>query len=1122
MQVLTKHRVLEVLFLFIISLFLLFWFTPGHMVLGADSGYPIDFITYFHQRLFTWFSSQNFGVDYTPVIGQLSLIGVPAFVASLGIAITSVQKITFVLWFFLMNLSMYFLAFYIFPEKKQWKARLIACIIYTYNFYLLPFLWQGAQTTFSAYIFFPLFTLILLSFLQKKASLIFSAISLNLVYFVFNGGAVHGVPLLGPPIVLFFVFCLVFYCIHPRRDRFLLIRNVLMFIIASCALGVVLNAYWLIPFLLQFQERFNAGVNAVNGIEGTVGWAKMISDHASFLNLSRLQGDRAWYTTPDFYSLIFLRNPLLIFISFLFAFLSYGSYFFARSKKERLLVTLFIVLSVAGFFFAMGVRDPLGQIYALLMQYFPGFIAFRSPYYKFTPLIIMSTAILVAFSLQKISEKLTVWQSRIFMLGVVVVLIGYHFPYFQKENLIFIKPYSTMVKVPSYIHEFAAYKNATGGDGRILVLPPLNKGFSIPVAYTWKYLGFYPLFSGLTEHSFVFNHADLTDEEKIPINHLYEALRTKKFDDFLNMAARLGVTHILLTKDTAYNNTIAPSENPLIFSKILSDSHFIKKWERGQWIYYEIINQQPHARIRATDVVSLLKGNFSDLDMGIWKDNNFVVEEQVPKNILRNLSIGESFTELPCLNCTTFQESGEVAIPVVPVPPLQVLYNLKLQREKKLKDKGNELGQQLDYYLGLSIKRLGEIRSLQLQKKIIPLLQPDLSTPIALLYNNVVMINTLLAHMPEDSQHINEYSRAYEYQRAILQEVSILLEENKPEFQKDRTKLFAIQNELKKTEKYFNSFWQLVANRQLVFALPRRVQGETLTIPLSSLPKKSDHTPIIPTIIDQGGLPVASQQSEKYVTFLPMSSSSSISLAFPDIPNRVSLQSQNKIIIGGGYKNCLSGSIINYEWNSSYLLSTNFASNPESASIYVDLLGDKKKSDDISPDMSYGFAKDEYRARKFYSTSNPTDSAMIYFCTETTLDPRKIFIQPKVEEVFTPQLFLHTQQQEKEQSVISIDYKRFNPTSYQVHVKNAQIPFVLLFTDRYSPLWKATIGKKTLDHFTMNGYANGWYVDTKGEFDISLTFTSQRIFEGASVVSLIGVIATLASVFYYVRKKYHT
>jgi hypothetical protein len=98
-----------------------------------------------------------------------------------------------------------------------------------------------------------------------------------------------------------------------------------------------------------------------------------------------------------------------------------------------------------------------------------------------------------------------------------------------------------------------------------------------------------------------------------------------------------------------------------------------------------------------------------------------------------------------------------------------------------------------------------------------------------------------------------------------------------------------------------------------------------------------------------------------------------------------------------------------------------------------------------------------------------------------------------------------------------IVFEKMDPTKYSIHVTNASHPFFLVFSETYHPQWGAYVnGEQIPDkyHFIVNGYANAWYIEKTGSFDIILEFWPQKLVYTGSVISL----ATFAFCMVYLAK----
>jgi hypothetical protein len=97
------------------------------------------------------------------------------------------------------------------------------------------------------------------------------------------------------------------------------------------------------------------------------------------------------------------------------------------------------------------------------------------------------------------------------------------------------------------------------------------------------------------------------------------------------------------------------------------------------------------------------------------------------------------------------------------------------------------------------------------------------------------------------------------------------------------------------------------------------------------------------------------------------------------------------------------------------------------------------------------------------------------------------------------------------QNNTTLTYEQINPTKYNVYI-NSSKPFYLIFSDSYSSGWVATInGQQILDqyHFTVNGYANGWYINKTGAQTVVLEFMPQKLFYIGSGISITAFIICL-------------
>lgn len=90
----------------------------------------------------------------------------------------------------------------------------------------------------------------------------------------------------------------------------------------------------------------------------------------------------------------------------------------------------------------------------------------------------------------------------------------------------------------------------------------------------------------------------------------------------------------------------------------------------------------------------------------------------------------------------------------------------------------------------------------------------------------------------------------------------------------------------------------------------------------------------------------------------------------------------------------------------------------------------------------------------------------------------------------------------KDDSGPGLSYERYNPTKYKVHIKSASKPFLLVFSELFNSQWKARIGNQDITkHFLVNSFANGWWVQKQGDFDLEISFAPQKWMDVGELIS---------------------
>jgi len=86
-----------------------------------------------------------------------------------------------------------------------------------------------------------------------------------------------------------------------------------------------------------------------------------------------------------------------------------------------------------------------------------------------------------------------------------------------------------------------------------------------------------------------------------------------------------------------------------------------------------------------------------------------------------------------------------------------------------------------------------------------------------------------------------------------------------------------------------------------------------------------------------------------------------------------------------------------------------------------------------------------------------------------------------------------------------VEYSEVNPTLYLVNIRNATSPFILVFNQNFNEAWQARINGTSIDakhHFIGNGYANAWYIDKKGNYQIVIEYIPQKTYNILVFISI--------------------
>lgn len=586
----------EILFLFILSLVPLLWYEPGVVMLGHDIGFPINIIDWFKDKLWLWgFKVSNFGSDYSLFSGILIIHGLEAFLSFLGFSIFTVQKLTFVFWFFALALAMYCLVYSFYPGKEYRWFRILSSVFYVFNFFILTRFVIFERTAFSMMVLIPITIVLILKYFQDRTSLLKTLSFFGLAPLFFNGGGVP--PFLGILMIVMLI-CFLLYIILEVRTKKEFARVILIGILLLMVF-ILVNSYWIAPFLYTNLKVYKTVVS--EDFTGIINWLNVASQTGSFLNLFKLQGDAAWHQTSEHYSDFFTKTDTGLFLSGLLPIIIFSPFLFikfTKQKKDKFFVLFFSLLALIFIFLSAGSHPPFGKYYIWLMKNIPFFTVFRTPLYKFSYGIVLAFAFLFGFTLQRLINgvKYSTWIQRRTKRDIsnvlgplfIILILAFNYLYFDIRIFKLWDRFSLRVQLSSYVLEARDFMKGSPQDNRILLLPKLVENYGGIDAYNWGYWSLLPLPRLLFAQPTIVSR-DSKPEVSAIISPLYQSINKNDFQTTLQYAKVFNIKYLLLRHDFSYQWNVG-SDDPSKIKAILNQNkeHFSSINKFGDWEFYEL------------------------------------------------------------------------------------------------------------------------------------------------------------------------------------------------------------------------------------------------------------------------------------------------------------------------------------------------------------------------------------------------------------------------------------------------------------------------------------------------------------------------------------------------------
>lgn len=766
-----KQTIFELIIILLLGLTPLLWFKSDQVILGHDAGLTLSPISHFVDRLYAWTERFGFGNDQTYAIPGFFIHGLEALIASFGFNLQSVQKLVFIFWFLLPGLTMYYFSSKIAKKFNLTYFALPATVLYMFNHFLLQGWFVAERTKFSVYAALPLIMSFLFDWEERKRSSLKTAIFISLTLFVLNGEA--SLPLFGGLFLAIFTFVIFFLIKEFSKDKVFRILKLfgLIFLVSA-----FLNAYWLLPYGGFVLQSYSSAVTQAGGLSGILGWLNYVSQESSFINIFRLQGIPEWYLNPSHpYASIFLKNIFLIAVSFLIPLAAFLPLYIVKNVDLRKKVLFFSFLALFSMVFMAGSHPPFGPFYVFLINFVPGFVAFRNPFYKFAPALWFSYAILISFSINYFLQKIEINRRLLAHLLYFVLPLGiilYSFPFLTGSFFDYIKgERSTRINVPQYVLDFGKWSESSSKiNTKVLALPPPNPDNKVD-AYKWGYVSISPLTSLLTNAPVVNESNYMTRDEILLIEKLSGMIKNDE-PGWENFAKLLGIKFFLLRNDFDWKLKGSPTDDPRIYERTLENSDLILIEKFGEWTIYGFTNNVGE-NITISTRLNYLNGEPTDLgkisSLPFFNPKESIYVSSINKGTENFFKFEDDLFLVPkCVSCNLQRKfiNTDLFIPIITRD--SIFYPIIELKDKLFERRIKSIAEQLNFYLYNSLRSILTFDKFISEQKDFDLLKLEIENYGILLSK---LDNTLRNNLNSKNIDINfliEVSEVLEIEKNII------------------------------------------------------------------------------------------------------------------------------------------------------------------------------------------------------------------------------------------------------------------------------------------------------------------------------------------------------------------
>jgi len=1133
---------LDLIFIFCLSLVTLNWTKPDQIIDGNDTIYPLRPIPFFQERLYQWKHTIGAGVDFSYGSAGLIWHGLQALIAKLGVNIFLNQKIFILFWFNAISFSFYFLASVLLPGRKKRLARIAGTVFYSFNPYLFN-LWSNIQAAnLSAYVFLPLGTGLIIKAFQGAQNFITWIIVTGLSSMLCCAMGMN--PQVVFIVFLHFLFFFIFILIRQiyKRETLSLSKTFKIFAVFLFVVAVF-NSFWIIPELRAIVVGdLSLEVPSSGKLRG---WLDALSLNTSPLNVIRMQGEWTWYSEykeePYIpFAINYQTNPILLVVSFL----AFSLSVLAILKSRNSWLPFFAFILLFGLMGSIGIKPPFGYFYLILTEKIKIFSFLRSPWYKFTLLTGLSYAVLVSFFAEWLLDKRKSVGILVTFLAILGQLI-YSYPLITGEvvpdNFKILPPYR--FSIPDYVWKADEWLRADNEEAKIVVLPYQGERDF----YRWGYGAPFQLLNLLSNPKPILNGSGWTvikgGETNRIVDSFYDALFSSRTNEAVKILSLLNVKYLVQKNDFYYDFDQLAGSPTFVKKKIEGQKHLKKVSQFGNWDIYEIEQNLRLPLIYPTQKINYYSGDSSALS------NLFLIEDLSPSASILDFNLSENVkTKLNKFNPEFYffpylLQKNPDFWPITPFSrfsPKHPAYLYVRWKEENTLKKTTVSSERISLALLYAGKRVEEIEILRREdlsepsnKKVLKKVIDDYIEKLKIVENGISGIKSSSLNKAE-IELLQGIEISLESHKSKLTSLYYLFSKEDKKYSQMIYEIIIKLTELEeKVSEIFKAGTSSLENKKYKVEISKEGFYDLLLFYPDSYYKISDNwiwkikvgdveyktkgnflnnnCVLLPDIFLKEGETQIEINFPKPANLLPTFKS-----PYFRKEGEVSFEEEEgeKILVLKADKTTASARIklanldLGKRYTVSFWYKTFSLNTPRFVISSPGNMVDFKNKITYKRDGQLDFSSTWREYKTVLEPDNDLGDLELNFLLEKPLiweDKSLAKIKGiKVYQDYSPPMILKFKKEKLDEKLFlpQIYFTKVDPTKYEVDVKNAKDSFILVFSENFHPSWEAFLRIKNSpvlpipkeNHLKVNGFANGWFIDQKGDFQVILEYNPQRLY----------------------------